>query len=81
MKFKKNDVVFEVKDRAHIAAFHAAGWQELTEPEIKPEQETEETAPEQENVENPEDNTEADVENPVETVETAKNAKPKRVKA
>lgn len=53
MKFKKNDVVFEVRDTAHIAAFRAAGWQELTEPK-------------------------ADVENSVETV---KNAKPKRAKA
>ena len=57
MKFKKNDVVFDVRDTAHIAAFRAAGWQELTEP------------------------AKADVENSVETVETAKNAKPKRAKA
>ena len=65
MKFKKNDVVFEVRDTAHIAAFRAAGWQELTEPE----QETEETISEP---------VKADVENSVETV---KNAKPKRAKA
>lgn len=32
MKFKKNDVVYEVRDTAHIAAFRAAGWQELNEP-------------------------------------------------
>lgn len=59
MKFKKNDVVFEVKDPAHISAFRAAAWQELTEPKQE----------------------KADVENSVETVETAKNAKPKRAKA
>lgn len=64
MKFRKNDVVFEVRDTAHIAAFRAAGWQELT--ELK----TEETISEKETVENS-----------VETVETAKNAKPKRAKA
>lgn len=67
MKFKKNDVVFEVRDTAHIAAFRAAGWQELTE-----------SKQEKTDVENPEDNTGADVENSVETV---KNAKPKRAKA
>lgn len=66
MKFKKNNVVFEVRDTAHIAAFRAAGWQELTEPE---QGKTEETISEP---------VKADVENPVETV---KNAKPKRAKA
>lgn len=66
MKFKKNDVVFEVKDPAHISAFKAAGWQELTEPE---QEKTEETISEP---------VKADVENSVETV---KNAKPKRAKA
>lgn len=65
MRFKRNDVVFEVRDTAHIAAFRAAGWQELT----GPEQETEETISEP---------VKADVENSVETV---KNAKPKRAKA
>ena len=66
MKFRKNDVVFEVRDTAHIAAFRAAGWQELTEPKQ-----------EKTDVENPEP-VKADVENSVETV---KNAKPKRAKA
>lgn len=70
MKFKKNDVIFDVRDTAHIAAFRAAGWQELTEPKQ-----------EKADVENSEDNTEEDVENSVETVETVKNAKPKRAKA
>lgn len=69
MKFKKNDVVFEVRDTAHIAAFRAAGWQELTEPKREKAEET---------ISEP---IEADVENSVETVETAKNAKPKRAKA
>lgn len=69
MKFKKNDVVFEVKDPAHIAAFRAAGWQELTEPKQEKAEET---------ISEP---VKADVENSVETVETVKNAKPKRVKA
>lgn len=61
MRFRKNDVVFEVRDTAHIAAFRAAGWQELTEPKA------EETVSEKETVEN--------------SVETVKNAKPKKVKA
>lgn len=67
MKFRKNDVVFEVRDTAHIAAFRAAGWQELTDPE---QGKAEETISEKETVENS-----------VETVETVKNAKPKRAKA
>lgn len=70
MRFKKHDVVFEVKDPAHISAFKAAGWQELTEPEQR-----------KADVETPEAKSElvkADVENSVETV---KNAKPKRAKA
>ena len=66
MKFKKNDVVYEVRDTAHIAAFRAAGWQELTEPK------TEKTISEP---------VKANVENSVETVKKAKNAKPKRAKA
>jgi hypothetical protein len=67
VKFKKNDVIFEVKDPAHISAFKVAGWQELTEPKRE---KAEETISEKETVENS-----------VETVETAKNAKPKRAKA
>ena len=73
MKFKKNDVVYEVKDPAHISAFKAAGWQELTEPKQ-----------EKADVENPEPKGEpikANVKNSVETVKKAKNAKPKRAKA
>ena len=66
MKFKKNDVVFEAKDPAHISAFKAAGWQELTEPKQEKAEET---------ISEP---VKADVENSVETV---KNAKPKRAKA
>lgn len=66
MRFRKNDVVFEVKDPAHISAFKAAGWQELTE---EKQEKTEETISEP---------VKADVENSVETV---KNAKPKRAKA
>jgi hypothetical protein len=72
VKFKKNDVVFEVRDTAHIAAFRAAGWQELTEPK---QEKTEEILPDI-NVGDMKN-----VENSVETVETAKNAKPKRAKA
>lgn len=68
MKFKKNDVVYEVKDPAHISAFKAAGWQELTEP-VKAD------------VENPEARAKGNVENSVKTVKKAKTAKPRKAKA
>lgn len=69
MRFKKHDVIYEVKDAAHAAAFRAAGWQELTEPEQRKSEET---------ISEP---VKADVENSVETVEKTKNAKPKKAKA
>lgn len=69
MKFKKNDVVFEVRDTAHIAAFRAAGWQELTEPK---QEKAEEALP---------DINVGDIKSVENSVETVKNAKPKRTKA
>lgn len=48
MRFKKHDVIYEVRDAAHAAAFRAAGWQELTEPEQR---KAEETISEKETVE------------------------------
>ena len=70
MKFKKNDVIYDVRDTAHIAAFRAAGWQELTEPKQ-----------EKADVENPEARAEGNVENSVKTVKKAKTAKPRKAKA
>lgn len=58
MRFKRHDIVFEVRDTAHIAAFRAAGWQELAEPKT--------------DIENPEAKPEGNVENSVETVKSAK---------
>lgn len=69
MKFKKNDVVYEVRDTAHIAAFRAAGWQELTEPKQKKAEKT---------ISEP---VKANVKNSVETVKKAKTAKPRKAKA
>jgi hypothetical protein len=66
VRFKKHDVIYEVRDAAHAAAFRAAGWQELTETEQRKAEGT---------ISEP---AKADVENSVETV---KNAKPKRAKA